>query len=185
MASVTPPPGAEQLEEWPKASNLNKLSACLVALGMDTSMWRLGGGQLVVLGVREELLLAVEARFDLGETPTGKLSVKFAGAKVLDPIGVIRNVEFDYSINKPNAKRLGLTPENAKKLGDARNREYNDGGQQRLNIADFATSGELNEWLDEWLGVLKVDHKQQSAKKRATKAEKNELAILTGGTWEA
>jgi hypothetical protein len=151
---------------------------------MQPSIWRLGGGQLAVLGVRAELTLAIEARFDMGETPTGKVSAKFAGAKVHDPIGIVRNLEFDYSINKPNAKRLGLVDSEARRIGDKRNAEYNDGGQHRFIVADMATASEMNEWLDEWLDTLKIDHKRQSAKKRATKTEKNELAILTGGTWE-
>lgn len=184
MAGVTAPPGATRLEETPKAATLTKLVACLDALGMQPSIWRLGGGQLAVFGMRSELTLAIEARFDMGETPTGKVSAKFAGAKVHDPIGIVRNLEFDYSINKPNAKRLMLSEAEARLRGDARNREYNDGGQHRFIVADMATASEMNEWLDEWLDTLKIDHKRQSAKKRATKAEKNELAILTGGTWE-
>jgi len=184
MARVTAPPGATRIEEAPKATTLTKLVACLDALGMQPSIWRLGGGQLAVLGVRAELTLAIEARFDMGETPTGKVSAKFAGAKVHDPIGIVRNLEFDYSINKPNAKRLGLVDSEARRIGDKRNAEYNDGGQHRFTVADFATASEMNEWLDEWLDTLKIDHKRQSAKKRATKTEKNELAILTGGTWE-
>ena len=184
MAGVVAPPGSTRIEEAPKAATLTKLVACLDALGMQPSIWRLGGGQLAVLGVRAELTLAIEARFDTGETPTGKVSAKFAGAKVHDPIGIVRNLEFDYSINKPNAKRLGLVDAEARRIGDKRNAEYNDGGQHRFIVADMATASEMNEWLDEWLDTLKVDHKRQSAKKRATKTEKNELAIMTGGTWE-
>lgn len=180
-----PPPGAERLEEWLKAASLNKLTACLLALGMQTSMWRLGGGQLAVFGIRNELRLAVEARFDLGETPTGKLSAKFAGARVHDPIGVVRNLEADYSINIPEAKRRGITKSEAERREAVLNHAYNDGSQARLTVAGLDTASELNEWLDDWIGLLKVDHKQQSAKKRATKTERNELAILTGGTWEA
>ena len=185
MAGVAAPPGATRIEKAPKAATLTKLVACLDALGMQPSIWRLGGGQLAVLGVRAELTLAIEARFDIGETPTGKVSAKFAGAKVRDPIGIVRNLELDYSINKPNAKRLGLTDDKARQIGDARSAEYNDGGQHRFMVADFSTASEMKEWLDEWLDTLKIDHKRQSAKKRATKTERNELALLTGGTWEA
>lgn len=185
MAGVTAPPGATRIEEVPKATTLTKLVACLDALGMRPSIWRLGGGQLAVLGVRAELTLAIEARFDMGETPTGKVSAKFAGAKVRDPIGIVRNLEFDYTVGKQRAKYvLHITVAEAERLSNRLNAEYNDGAQQRLVVADFRTATEMNEWLDEWLDTLKVDHKRQSAKKRATKTEKNELAIMTGGTWE-
>lgn len=185
MAARVIPPGAARLKEAPKATAITKLIACLDALGMQPSIWRLGGGQLAVLGVRAELTLAIEARFDIGETPTGKVSAKFAGAKVHDPIGIVRNLEFDYSINKPEAKRRGMKPEDAKRRGDELNAAYNTGDQYRTKVAHFFTSSEMNEWLDEWLDLLKLDHKRQSAKKRATKTERNELALLTGGTWEA
>lgn len=180
-----PPPGAERLDAPPKATGITKLVACLGALGMSPSVWRLGGGQVLVFGMREELRLALEARFDMGETPSGRVSAKFAGAKVHDPVGIVRNLEFDYSINKPEAKRRGMKPEDAKRRGDELNAAYNTGDQYRTKVAHFFTSSEMNEWLDEWLDLLKLDHKRQSAKKRATKTERNELALLTGGTWEA
>lgn len=183
MAGVTAPPGATRIEEVPKATTLTKLVACLDALGMRPSIWRLGGGQLAVLGVRAELTLAMEARFDMGETPTGKVSAKFAGAKVHDPIGIVRNLEFDYSINKPNAKRLGLIETEARRIGDERNARYNDGGQHRFIVADMATASEMWGWIDEWLDVLKIEHKRASSKPRQTRAESNEQAILSGGAW--
>ena len=183
MAGVTAPPGATRIEETPKAATLTKLVACMDALGMQPSIWRLGGGQLAVFGMRSELMLAIEARFDMGETPTGKVSAKFAGAKVHDPIGIVRNLEFDYSINKPNAKRLMLSETEAKLRGDARNREYNDGGQHRFIVADMATASEMWGWIDEWLDVLKIEHKRASSKPRQTRAESNEQAILSGGAW--
>lgn len=184
MAGVSAPPGATRLDVAPKATAITKLVSCLDALGMQPTAWRLGGGQLAVLGLREDLRLVAEVRFDLGETPTGKVSAKFAGAKVRDPIGIVRNLEADYAINKPNAKRLFLSEEDARRIGDERSRTYNDGAQHRFTVADFGTASELNEWLDEWLDMLKSDHKRQSARKRATKAEQNELAIMTGGTWK-
>ena len=180
---MSAPPGATQLDAAPKATAITKLVACLDALGMHPTVWRLGGGQLAVLGLREDLRLGAEVRFDLGETPTGKVSAKFAGAKVHDPIGIVRNLEADYAINKQNAKRLFLSEEDARRIGDERSRAYNDGAQHRFTVASFGTASELNEWLDEWLDTLKIDHKRQSAKRRTTKAEKNEVAIMSGGIW--
>lgn len=183
MAGVKVPPGATRLEDWPKTVAIGKLRAALDALGMSPTLWRLGGGQTVVFGVRQELRLAIEARFDVGETPTGRASAKFTGAKVHDPIGIVRNLEFDYSINKPNAKRLGLVDAEARRIGDKRNAEYNDGGQHRFIVADMATASEMWGWIDEWLDVLKIEHKRASSKPRQTRAESNEQAILSGGAW--
>lgn len=170
------------LAEWVAATSTKKLALCLEALGMAVSMWRLGGGQLAVLGVRQDLKLAVEARYDLGETAAGKPSAKFAGAKVHDPIGIVRNLEFDYSISKANIKRLFMKESDAKALGGQRNAEYNDGGQHRTHSADFNTSTELNEWLDEWLQVLKIDHKKQSATRKPKKVQ-TDLDLLNGEAW--
>ena len=183
MTRVPPPPGAEQLETAPKATGITKLVACLDALSMSPTLWRLGGGQVLVFGMREELQLALEARFDMGETPSGRVSAKFAGAKVHDPVGIVQNLEFDYSINIPEAKRRGMKPEDAKLRSDELNVTYNTGDQHRIKVAHFFAANEMWIWIDEWLDLLKIDHKRASSKPRATRRESNEEAIMSGGTW--
>ena len=184
MSNVPPPPpGAERLDVPPKATGITKLVACLGALGMSPSVWRLGGGQVLVFGMREELQLALEARFDMGETPSGRVSGKFAGAKVHDPVGIVRNLEFDYSINIPETKRRGMRPEDAKRRSDELNATYNTGGQHRTKVAHFFTASEMWIWVDEWLDLLKIDHKRASSKPRKTRGEVNQEAIMSGGTW--
>ena len=180
------PEGARPLkaEDRPKLTSVNKLIACLEALGATVRTLWLGGGQLCVLGIRAEIQLAVEARYDMGETPKGAPSAKFAWAKVHDPIGIVRNLEFDYTIGPRDQKNFGIPLEHAEKLSAKRNAEYNDGAQHTFKVAMFTSAGDLNEWLDEWIDTLGVDHKKQSAKKGKTKTEKNTEAVLTGGIWE-
>ena len=180
MAGLKVPEGATEMPVWPKTTPINKLTACLEALGMEVSLYELGGGQLAVLGVRAEVKLALEARYDLGLTPTGKPSSKFLYARVADPIGIVVNLEFDYTIGPKMQKEQGIRPEPAKELGDRRNREYNDGGQAVFNVAMLPNAAAMNEWLDDWLDTLKVDHKRQSAKK---KAKPTDLDLMMGATW--
>lgn len=182
VSDVKDPVGSTRIEEWPPAPALKKLRLCLEALSMNPRAWVLGGGQLAVLGMRSDLQLAVESRYDLGETPTGKPSAKFSGAKVLDPIGIMRNLEFEYAISKPNAKRLFMSETDALRLGNRRNALYNDGGQARLRMAYIDTSTELNEWLDDWLDALKIDHKKQSANRKVKKVQ-TDLDLMMGDTW--
>jgi hypothetical protein len=186
VASVTEvkaPPGAKRLDVPPSTPGTNKLIACLTALGMKPTCWRLGGGQLAVLGIRPELRLAVEVRYATGTSPTGKDSASFVSAKVHDPIGIVRNLEADYSINKPNAKRLFMSDEKALSLAAERSRKYNDGGQAVMKIASMESASELAEWLDDWIDTLGIDHKKQSAI-RKPKVEQTVTQLLDQGEWE-
>lgn len=176
----TPPEGARLLEEWPKAPSMNKLRLCLEALSMSPGLYELGGGQLCVLGIRREITLAVEVRYDPGKTPSGRFSAKFAGAKVHDPVGVVVDSYVDYSIGKRDAKMLHLTEEKARKLGDRRNAEYNTGDHATFKVAMFSTPTALNTWLDEWLDLLKIEHKRQSPQK---KPKPTNADLLMGATW--
>lgn len=175
-----PPPGARVLDTFPAAAAPKKLDACLRAMGMSVSWWGLGGGQVCCLATRPELQLAVEVRYDPGETPTGKVSAKFAGARVLDPIGIVQNLEFDYTIGPKRQKELGMLPAVAEQRGNELSATYNDGGQHVSNRAEFATAGALNEWLDDWLDTLKIDHKRQSPQK---KAKPTDLDMMMGAEW--
>ena len=180
MAELSVPHGAIEIDTPPKTTAVNKLSACLLALGMEVRYFTLGGGQLAVLGLRAEIRMAIEARYDIGETPTGKPSSKFAGATVADPIGIVKNLEFDYEIGPKMQKEQGIMPEPARKLSARLNAQYNDGAQMTVNVASMATASDMNEWLDEWLDTLKVDHKRQSAKK---KARPTDLDLMMGESW--
>lgn len=178
--AIVAPPGAEALDVVPKAAALNKLLPCLTALGMEVSTWTLGGGEIAVLGLRGDIRMAIEARFEMGVTPKGGVSCKFVAAKVLDPIGIVTNLEFDYSIGPKRQKELHMLPEQAEKRGNYLNHEYNDGAQFVSKMATFSTSGAMNEWLDEWLDTLKIDHKRQSPKK---KPKPTNLDLMMGAQW--
>lgn len=165
----------------PKTTAINKLASCLTALGMNIEYGQLGGGQFAILGSRADLRLAIEVRYDTGETPTGKPSSKFAWARVRDPIGIVSNLEFDYSIGPKRQKELGMTADIAERRGAELNARYNDGAQATSHTAHFSTAGEMNEWLDEWLDTLKIEHKRQSPKK---KAKPTDLDLMLGASWQ-
>lgn len=174
------PPGARPLDTFPDAAAPKKLDACLRAMNMRVFWWELGGGQACCIATRPELRMAVEVRYDVGETPTGKVSAKFAGARVIDPIGIVVNLEFDYSIGTNRRKDLGMLPEVAERRASELSAAYNDGAQHVSNRANFATASSLNEWLDDWLDTLKIDHKRQSAKK---KPKPTDLDMMMGADW--
>ncbi len=176
--------GAKEVKENQSTATIKKYVKCFKALGMEVQEYELGGGQRYIIGTIDKLRLAADVRFNMGETATGKLSSSFDSAKVKDPIGVVRNLCADYSINKVEAKRVGITTQHASKISNMRSLEYNDGSQYAVNVSNFYTASDFNEWLDDWISLLKIDHKSMSAKKRATKEERNNLAIMNGGLWE-
>lgn len=144
-----------------------KLTACLTALSMNPKTYTSPSGRLCVFGKRADLRLAIEVWYELTETAKGAEGAKFGWAKVRDPIGVVRNLEFDYKILASRAKDIGISPERAQELSSERSRAYNDGAQYGQTVATMDTASEMNEWLDDWLGTLKINHKAQSAKRKA------------------
>lgn len=150
--------------EWlPKVAAVTKAFAAMEAIGLRPAPFTNPAGTLLLFGKRADLRLALEVRYTLGETPTGKPSAKFAGAKVCDPIGVIRNLEADYSIDKRYAKSLGLSDEKRTLIEQRRSAEYNDGGQGRFVVAAFTKVGELAEWLAEWQELLAPKERKEAA----------------------
>lgn len=164
------------------APTMKKLIDCLEALGMNPGTYFGGPDSVLVFGKRDDLRLAAQVRYSIGETPTGKPSAKFVSARVHDPVGIVENLEANYYYNKAEIKQQGLLPDYAEKLGQERSARYNDGAQYRKMIADFHTAGEVNEWLDDWLETLSIDHKRQSAKK---KERPTEADLLKGAEWTA
>lgn len=175
------PPGAEKLPGVPPGASVKKLAGALVAIGMEVSGYRLGGGEMALFGIRKELMLAIESRYIPGETPKGGVSMKFAGAKVHDPIGIPRNLEFDYTIGAQFAKDQGYSEERARRMGQRRNANYNDGQQVVESVVLFKTAGELSTWVDEWIDTLKVEYPHITPKKKP-KATDLDL-MLTNETW--
>lgn len=161
-------------------ASIKKLLACMTALGMNPSVYGGGEDSILIFGKRDDLKLACQARYTIGVTPKGAKSAKFDGAKVHDPVGIVENLEADYYYNKPEMKSQGILPQNAERIGQERSARYNDGAQWRKMVADFSTAGKLNEWLDEWIDLLKVDHKKQSA---VRKAKPTEFELLKGADW--
>lgn len=178
--NVKPPVGGEFVEIPPKTSAINKLVACLQALGMNVVHGAMGGGGHSVLGYRGDIKLAIEVHYEMGISPTGRASSSFEHAKVYDPIGLIVNLEADYSIGAARRKELGLTEDQALARGNRLSATYNDGAQYNINTTMFHTAGAMNEWLDDWLGVLKIDHKRQSPVK---KAKPTDLDLMMGAEW--
>lgn len=160
----------------PKSPTLKKLIGGLEAIGCAVQCYG-SESHFSVVAARNDIRLAAKVNFQIGETPSGGVSYKFMDAKIIDPVGIIKNLEFDYSVNKSEAKAYGYTAEEAKKRGDRLNREYNDGAQWRLPTAWLETATELYGWIDEWLDLLKIEHKRLSPKPRAQKS------LIPDGEW--
>ena len=160
----------------PKSPTMKKLIGGLEAIGCATQCYG-NESNVSVIAVRKDIKLAAKVNFELGKTPSGGVSVKFLGGKVIDPVGIVKNLEFDYSLGKSDMKQYGYLPDQAKKRGGRLNYEYNDGAQWRVPIAWMDNATELYNWIDEWLDLLKVDHKRLSPKPKARKS------LIPNGEW--
>lgn len=170
----------ERVEIAQMAQAMDKLMKCLSALDMSPDTFCGGSDSIIVFGKRDDIRLAVQVRYTVGTSPTGRPSAKFVDAKVFDPIGIVENLEANYYYGIGEIKNYGYLKPVAEALGQERSARYNDGAQWRHNIAEFTTSGELNAWLDEWLEALKIDHKKQSA---VRKSKPTDIDLLRGATW--
>lgn len=168
----------ERIDIGKPPSAIKKLMECLQALGLSPDTFN-GGKSVLVFGRRRDMGLAVQVRYVVGTSPTGKPSAKFVEAKVLDPIGIPVSLDVDYDYNKAELKNYGYPIEYAKKLANARKLEYN-GGQWIRNVVEFSTATALNEWLDDYLDLLKIDHKRQSPAKRV---KPTDLDLMMGEQW--
>lgn len=107
----------------------------------------------------------------------------FHGARVVDPVGLPKELRVDYSYGVKEAQGFGYSKEYVAETSARRDAEYNDGYTIVKHKYPIATWGGLTQWIDDLIDLLKVDYPKISAKPKAPKKQKSLLDDF-GKDWE-
>ncbi|WP_025157256.1 hypothetical protein [Leifsonia aquatica] len=134
---------------------------------------------------KEHLVLEIGARLPDRRARLGFKAVYYDGkyqwSEVADPVGIFRELRYDYTPSANELKRVKDEPEWAWKarvkrmeiIAGQQEYDYNDGAEQRLHRAEMKNATELKTWMNQWVAQLA---KPVEKPKRTTKKKENEAA---------